>query len=148
MQPFESMKPVNAIPPGVIKDNAAFVSNVIDTAMPGNAQALVFVVSLGTIDADMAALKVMQSDTKTNDTTLGGTPEEVVDITDTITPGVGDDNGQIVVIIPLAGPRKRYVQIQATAGNGSAGTYLTAQAFFTNVGVPATDLDCLALIRV
>ena len=62
MRPFEHMKVLNAIPSGVIKDNAAFVSNVIDTGIAGGGATLTFAVNLGTIDADLSTFKVMQSD--------------------------------------------------------------------------------------
>lgn len=143
MNPIQSIKPFNAIPPGVIKDDAAFTSYVIDTAVAGGAKTLAFAILLGTIDADIATLKVMQSDTKTNDTTLGGTPDEVVDVLDTITPGDANDNAVGVLQVNLQGPHKRYMQLQATAGDGAAGTYLAAFAMLLNVGVPESDLGAL-----
>ena len=118
MQPFESMKVFNAIPPAVIRDDAAFVARTVDTAVAGGAQSLVFVCSLGSIDANLAVFKVMQSDVETDAVTLGGTPTEVVDILATVTPGTDDDNAIVVVIVDLKGPHKRYMQLQATAGNG------------------------------
>ena len=61
----------NAIPPGVIKDDAAFVSLVIDKQDLPGCDYLEFVIGLGATDVAMAVLKVMESATKTNDTTLG-----------------------------------------------------------------------------
>jgi hypothetical protein len=147
MQPFEHMKLVAAISPAAIKDDADFVSYVIDTALAGGAQALVFVGLFGSIDADMATLKVMQSETKTDATTLAGTPTELLDALDSIVPGANDDNKPIVVIVDLKQPHARYLQLQAKAGNGAAGTYFAAVGFFTNVGMPTSNLGALAVVQ-
>jgi hypothetical protein len=122
---------LQAIPPGIIKDNAAFTANVIDLAAEAvrGAQFLTFVVQLGSIDADMAVLRVMESDTKTNDTTLGGSPAAVVNVLTTVTPGASDDNKLYLVTVDLRATRERYLQLQATAGDGAAGTYLSALCF-------------------
>jgi hypothetical protein len=123
-----------AIPPGVIKDNAAFVSNAIDLAAEAvrGAQFVVFAVQLGATDIPLAVFKVMQSDTLTNPTTLGGVPTEVVDVTDSVTPGTTDDNKIYLISIDLRATRNRYLQLQVTAGNGTSGTYLSALAFAVN----------------
>lgn len=115
-----------AIPPGIIKDNAAFVSNVIDLNDFDGCSYLEFQGVIGTTDISMAVLKVMESDTKTNGTTLGGAPALVKD--STTKPGVADDEKTFVFGIDLCKTRQRYLQLQATAGNGSAGTYLAANA--------------------
>ncbi|MEM6392516.1 MAG: hypothetical protein AAF797_07065 [Planctomycetota bacterium] len=131
---------LNAIPPAEIKDDAAFVSNVIDlgTVQAAGADRLVFFVQLGSIDADLSVLKLVESDTLTNATTLGGTPADVLDALDQLTaaPGAADDSKLIRVELDLGSPRKRYVQLQATAGNGAAGTYLSALAVLTHVNTP------------
>lgn len=147
MQPFENMKVFNAIPTGVIKDNAAFVSNVIDTAIAGSAKALVVAVNIGSIDADLAVFKVMQSDTQTDSTTLGGVPTEVLDVTDSVTPGSDDDDTVVLIEIDLQGPHSRYMQLQGTAGDGAAGTYLSATAYLVNAGVPPTNSGALAYVK-
>ncbi len=117
-----------AIPPGIIKDDAAFVANVIDLADEAvrGAQFLIFEAMLGSIDADLAVLRVMESDTKTDATTLGGTPAVVVNALSTVVPGATDDNKIYRITIDLRAERKRYLQLQATAGDGAAGTYLSA----------------------
>lgn len=148
MQPFENMQVLPAIPPTAIKDDAAFVSNAVDIGVAGGAQSLVFAVFLGAIDADLAVFKVAQSDVLTNPTTLGGTPEDIIDITTIVTPGSDDDNKVVLVQVDLSAPRKRYIQLQVTAGNGAAGTFLSAGAFLVNVGVPATDAGALAYVKV
>lgn len=147
MQPFENMQAFNAIPPTAIKDNAAFVSNAIDTGVAGGAKSLVFNVLLGSIDADLATFKVAQSDDLTDETTLGGTPEDLVDITTTVTPGASDNNEVVLIEVDLTGPHKRYLQLQVTAGNGAAGTFLSAGAFLANVGVPPIGSGALAYVK-
>ncbi len=146
---IESQKIVKSIPPGVIKDNAAFTSYVIDTALAGGADELVFKIALGSIDADLAVLKVQQSDGKSSDTALDGNAADLLDVLAEMSaaPGDSDDNKNIVVRIDLKGEHKRYMQLLATAGDGAAGTYLSAIAEFTNVGVPEEDMGALAMIK-
>lgn len=116
-----------AIPPAAIKDDAAFSSLVIDRNDFPGCNYIEFVGQIGATDIALAALKVVESDTKTNSTTLGGTPADV-DAADTL-PGADDDNKTFVFGIDLSnGSRQRYLQLQATAGNGTAGTFLSAIA--------------------
>lgn len=147
MQMFEHTHGLPAIPPGVIKDDADFVARTIDMALAGGAQAAVFTVNIGSIDADLAVLKVMESETATDATTLGGTPSLVVDALATVVPGANDDNKLVHIIVDLKNRRKRFLQLQAKAGNGAAGTYLSATVHFTQVGVPAANLGGLAVVR-
>lgn len=123
---IQGTKIINAIPPAAIKDDAAFVSNVIDLNDFDGCGYIEFVVNLGSIDATMATLKVMESDTKTDATTLGGVPVEVKDVT--TKPG-NSDSGKVAVIgVDCRGARERYLQLEAAAGDGAAGTYLSAIA--------------------
>ena len=115
-----------AIAPGAIVDNAAFTSNVIDLNDFEGAGYLEFIVLIGATDIEMATLKVMESDTKSDATTLGGTPTLVKD--STTKPGATDDDKCCVFGVDLRAPRKRYLQLQATAGAGTSGTYLAAIA--------------------
>lgn len=126
MNYLQNTKLFNAIPPAAIKDNAAFSALVLDKTEFDQADYMEFIVTLGSIDATMAVLKVMESDTKTNDTTLGGTPTEVLDVT--TKPGATDDDKVAVIGVDLTASRKRYLQLQATAGDGAAGTFLSAVA--------------------
>lgn len=121
MKPLQNTKLYNAIPPAVIKDDAAFDSYVIDTAELNYGE---FHVLLGATDIAPAVFRVMESDTKTDSTTLGGTPAEVLDVA--TKPGAGSDNGIWVIGLDLTKARKRYIQLQVTAGDGTAGTYLAA----------------------
>ncbi|MBI1369137.1 MAG: hypothetical protein GC162_10845 [Planctomycetes bacterium] len=121
---LQNTKIQGAILPAAIKDDAAFAAQVIDkTDFPG-CDYLEFVGVLGSIDATAAVLKVMESDTKTNATTLGGTPSLVKD--STTKPGANDDGKTFVFGIDLHKTRQRYLQLQGTAGDGAAGTFLAA----------------------
>lgn len=126
MKQLQNSKVFNLIPPAAIKDNAAFSTLVLDLVDFDGADYVEFVGVLGSIDASMAVLKVMESDTKTDATTLGGTPTLVVDAT--TKPGASDDNKPFVFGLDLRKPRERYLQLQATAGDGAAGTFLSAVA--------------------
>jgi len=119
----------NAIPPAAIKDDAAFSSLVIDKKDLRGAAYAEFVIALGATDVAMATLKVMESDTKTNDTTLGGTPAEVIDTASK--PGATDDDKVLVIGVDLRKSRQRYMQLQAprkppAPENGSQSTFLSA----------------------
>ena len=130
-----------AIPPAAIKDNAAFVSNVIDKLDFPGCSYLEFQGTLGTIDATMAVLKVQESDTKTDATTLGGTPADLHDVT--TKPGASDGGKTFTIGIDLTKSRERYLQLQATAGNGDAGTFLSANV----VGYRPTNASSRAADR-
>jgi len=115
-----------AIPPSIIRNNAAYVSFVIDrNDLPGSPY-LEFIGVVGATDIAMAVLKVVESDTKQSTTVLGGTPTDVLDVVNK--PGAGDTDLSFVVDVDLRKQRKRYLQLQATAGSGTAGTYLAAVA--------------------
>lgn len=124
MNEVQQTKMQIAIAPAAIVDDAAFTSNVIDkTDFPG-CDYLEFVGVIGATDVAMATLKVMESDTKTDATTLGGTPAEVKD--SSTKPGATDDNKLFVFGVDLKASRERYLQLQATAGDGTSGTFLSA----------------------
>ncbi len=128
-----------AIAPAAIKDNAAFDSFVIDRNDFPGADYIEFIANIGSIDAEMAVLKVMESDTKTDATTLGGTPALVKD--STTKPGATDDNKIVIFGIDLRKARERYLQLQATAGDGAAGTFLSAIAVATRKINTSSDAD-------
>jgi len=133
-----------AIAPAAIKDDAAFDSFVIDKNDFPGCDYLEFVGIIGATDVEMAVLKVMESDTKTNSTTLGGTPALVKD--STTKPGATDDNKAFVFGVDLRKNRERYLQLQATAGDGTSGTFLSAVAIgrrLSEAGSGATKRNLL-----
>lgn len=117
-------KYVSITPPAAIKDNDSYTTSEIDTL---GWDYLEIIVYLGATDVDMTALKVTESDTSGSSHT---------DITGLVTSGTtGDErlpqeedgNKFWVFNIDLRG-RKRYIDLVATAGNGTNGTYLAALA--------------------
>jgi hypothetical protein len=122
MQKLQALKFVNATPPAAIVDNGAFTANAIDTKDYDEA---VLVASLGATDIALAALKLQECDTE------GGTYEDVAgadfSVSPLALPGAGDDSKLVGVFVDLIG-RKRYLKLAATAGDGTAGTYLSVLA--------------------
>jgi hypothetical protein len=117
------------------QDNTAFTGQVLDKAsfLPTGAKGVLFLVYTGDIAADLAALKVQQSDTKTDATTLGGSPTDVHDVT--TKPANADDNSLWLVYVPMEKWDNQYLQLQATAGDGSGTeSYLAAVAIADTPG--------------
>lgn len=133
-------KVVLCIPPGVVVDNAAYTSTVIDTA--GFDQCTIYVTT-GFTDIALAALKVQEADAATSATALTsgadvsglvwGTSLLPNSSTTSSLPSASDDNKVFAAFINTS-TRKRYLQIQATAGDGTTGTYLSAIAILSKAG--------------
>lgn len=107
------MKFVNVTPPAAIVDNASFTTNSIDTKGWSYCTILF---SLGATDIAMAALKVQESDTDGSYADITGATFA------SALPGATDDNKIYAFHINLIG-RKRYLDVVATAGDGTAGTF-------------------------
>ena len=126
MNALQNVKVVNVTPPAAIVDNASFTTNSIDTAGYGK---LAVYFSLGATDIAMSALKLQESD---DDSSYG-------DITGCVygasgyaaLPTATDDNKVFGFFVNLAG-RKRYIDVVATAGDGSTGTYGSCIAVLYN----------------
>ncbi|MEM6334867.1 MAG: hypothetical protein AAF823_16165 [Planctomycetota bacterium] len=146
MTPIQNLIFRPAIPPAAQADNTAPASNVIDINDGGGAAYLIFILTLGATDVALAELKVNESDARTDDTTLdAGT--EVVDWSATKTlPGATDDDKVFAVVVDLRKSRKRYQQLALTAGNGASGTFVSAVAFFSNVGKSDAAMGCADLL--
>ena len=133
MNSLQNVKVVNFCPPGAIVDNADFTTTAIDTA--GFGKVAVFF-SLGATDIAMGALKLQQSD----DSGMSG----AADITGAVfgasgapaLPSATDDNKVYAFHVSLQG-KKRYLDLVATAGTGSTGTYASGIAVLYN----GTDFD-------
>jgi hypothetical protein len=119
-------KVVSVTSPGAIVDNAAFTTATIDTK--GYAL-LKIVMHFGAIDIAMAALKVQESD----DSGMSGATDisGLVGGTDFTLPADSVDDGFAVFNVNLKGNRKRYIDVVATGGNGTAGTYMSAAAYLS-----------------
>lgn len=118
----------NVISPAAIVDNASFTTNEIDTVVDGvKFDHVTIVFQLGATDIAMAALKLQESDTAGSghaDVTgaVGGTNFDLP---------TADDDDKIVVFSVNCTNRKRFLDLVATAGNGSLGTYASAVAILT-----------------
>jgi hypothetical protein len=134
MNNLQNVKVVNVTPPAAIVDNASFTTTTIDT-LGFNKVAIYF--SLGATDIAMTALKLQESD----DSGMSG----AADITGAVygasgapaLPTADDDNKVFGFFIDLKG-RKRYLDVVATAGNGSVGTFGACTAHLYN-GNATTD---------
>lgn len=122
MIPVQGMKFLNVTPPAAIVDNAAFVTNEIDTA---GWDYITIICIFGAMDIAMAALKVQESDTSgsgfadiTGATFAGSLPSAT------------DDNNLFAFYLDLR-KRKRYLDMVATGGDGAAGTYMSAIAILS-----------------
>lgn len=128
MNALQNVKVVNVTPPAAIVDNASFSTTTIDTAGYGK---LAVYFSLGATDIAMSALKIQESD----DSGMSG----AADITGLVygasgapaLPSATDDNKIFGFFVNLAG-RKRYLDVVATAGDGSTGTYGSCVAVLYN----------------
>lgn len=117
-------------PPGAIVDDAAYTTTALDTA--GWSHVDIYV-GIGATDIAMAALKVQESDDSgmSSPADITGCVAATSTLPESgatsVLPTADHDNTFHVFSIPTMG-RKRYFDLVATAGDGTAGTYLTAFA--------------------
>jgi hypothetical protein len=138
MEQLQHAKKGIAILPQTL-DGATATSYVIDTA---GVDYVNIDVVIGTTDIAMTTLKVQESDTKTDSTTLSSG----ADITGLVygasgyaaLPTATDDNKIFSFEINTQG-RKRYLQLVAVAGNGTTGVALAAQYNAGKIGNQSLD---------
>lgn len=148
----QNQKIVVLTPPAAIVDNAAFTTATLDTL--GWAYCTIYCV-FGAMDIAMAALKVQES----NDSGMSGAADvtglvygtsALADSTTTSSlPSATSDNTVFAFDISLNG-RKRYLDVSATGGDGSAGTYLTIFAVLSRgkeVPNSASERGLAAVLR-
>ena len=126
MNRLQNVKYVAITPPGAILDDASATTAEIDTL---GFDYLTIVCQVGATDIAMTALKVTESDTSGSnhaDVTglVFGTSTDIDGNTSAL-PSATDDNKFFVFQIDLRG-RKRYIDLTATMGNGTAGGYFVA----------------------
>ena len=146
----QTEKLVSITPPAAIVDNASLATASIDTL--GFDYCTIYLY-LGAMDIAMTALKVQESD---NDSTYAdvaglvfGTSTNTGGSASTL-PSATDDNKFFAFEIDLRG-RKRYLDLVATCGDGSAGTYACAWAVLSRAeAMPkvAADRGCSQILRV
>ncbi len=151
MNPLQHVKYLSLIDPAAIVDDDSFDTNEIDTKDYDYAT---IIFQYGTSDIAMAALKVTESDSSGSghaDVTglIVGTSDNVDGDTSSL-PSATDDDKIVVFEIDVRN-RKRYLDLVATAGNGSSGTYASACCLLSKANVVPTsvsDRGCLELLRV
>jgi hypothetical protein len=141
MNILQQSKLVSITPPAARVDNAAVTTTAVDTFGFNKMKVVVY---LGDTDIAMTALKLTESD----DSGMSG----ATDITGAIfgtsvnpdtgatsaLPTASDDNKFFVFFVDLKG-RKRYIDLAATAGDGTAGTFIAAWAELSDaLTVPST----------
>jgi hypothetical protein len=120
MKHAQNFKFVSITPPAAIVDNAAFTTASIDTR---GYKYMVVIAFFGAMDIAMAALKLQQSDTDGSYADVTGGDFSV---SGTL-PSATADNTAVAWFVDLKG-KKRYFDVSATGGDGTAGTYLTVVA--------------------
>ncbi len=131
MKESQATKIVAITPPGAILDDTSATTNVVDTI--GFGYATVYV-HIGATDIAMIALMLQHSDTKSSDTALtSGADITGADFTGSL-PSSTADNGFWAFFVDLKG-LGRYLDLVATIGNGSTGTYFTAFAILSEANI-------------
>jgi hypothetical protein len=147
----QAVKVVRVIDPAAIKDNASWTAVEIDRLGFDYCQIYCYV---GATDIAHVALKVQESGTSGSGFTdvtglVFGTSTNTDGAASTL-PSATDDNKFFCFDIDLRG-RKRYLSVVATAGDGTAGTYMTAWAVLSRAGetpMSATQRGCAQILRV
>jgi len=141
MDKLQQVKYVKCIGSEGQVDNSAITSTVVDCAGFDHAT---FIIDVGTTDVAMTALKVQEADAKTSATALTsgadvtglvwGTSTDPDSGSTSSLPSDTADNTLYAAHVDLK-TRKRYLQIQATAGNGTTGTAVNAYCILSKAGV-------------
>lgn len=133
MKESANQKIVLITPPGAIIDDAALTTAAVDCK--GYRQCDIYVI-IGATDIALAALSVSQSDDDSSYAALtnanfatGLMPDGVAAVLPAASGATGD-NTVHKVSIDLRG-KKRYMDLQATGGNGSSGAYIMAFAILS-----------------
>lgn len=148
---IENFKLVSVTPPAAIVDDAAYTTVEVDTKGWDHAR---FIVYIGATDIAMAALQVTESDTTgANHVAIAGTVfGTATDLEGNTTdlPSATDDNTFVVIDIDLRG-RKRFLDLNMTAGNGTAGTFAAALCeLYRGEALPTTVAGhgCSGMIKI
>jgi len=146
---LQHSKYLQVIAPVAIVDDASWTTNEIDTA---GYNYLTVVVSIGATDIAFAALKMQQSDTSGSgfaDLTgvLDSDGDTDIDGTASTLPTATDDNKLFIFQVDLRG-KKRYFDLVATAGDGTAGTFASAYAILSKADDAPTSSANMGAINV
>jgi hypothetical protein len=150
MNSAQQAKKLIVISPAAISDNASPTTNSIDTK---GFDYLEVDVMIGASDIAMAVLKLQSSDTDGSyaDVTglIWGTSANIAGATSTL-PSATDDNKIFSFQVDLRG-QKRYFDLVATTGDGTAGTYITAIARLSmakDMPTTAAEQGCAEILRI
>ncbi len=120
--------------PGAIVDNAAFTTTAIDTA--GFRYCTIYVL-FGAMDIAMAALKVQESDASNMSGAVDVSGADF-SVSPATLPSATADNKLYAIDVNLDG-RLRYLDLSATGGDGTTGTYMVAWAVLSKAAIePST----------
>lgn len=136
-----SYKVVPVIAPVAIKDNASWTVIDVDTL---GFNFVTFIFQLGATDIEVATLKLKECDTS------GGSFVDVDGLdysSDSTLPTAGEDGGLFGFDVEMAG-RKRFLRLEATAGDGSAGTFASALAILSRGQLTPTTATERGFIRL
>ena len=122
MVPIQNTKIVSLISPVAIKDNAAWVTAEIDTL---GYDYITLVFNIGATDIAIADLQVTES------STAGSGHADITGAT--FAPSATNDNTTWAIELDLR-KRMRYIDVDATSGNGTAGTYMSGVAILSRAG--------------
>jgi hypothetical protein len=140
----QNTKTVIVTPPAAIVDNAAIATTAIDTL--GWRHCLILVI-FGATDIAMTALKLQHSDASGS----GFADIPNADFSATALPSATSDNTAWAFDVALTGKKKRYLDVVATGGDGTAGTYCTIIAVLSrgeNVPNSASERGLTGLLSV
>jgi hypothetical protein len=142
---------VQLTPPAAIVDNTSYTVAELDTK---GFDYCTIVCCLGATDIAMTALTVTESDTSgsghANVTGLIMGTSTNIDGSTSALPISTDDNTIQLFEVDLRG-RKRYLDVTATAGDGTAGTYMTILAILSKAEeapVSMAERGCNEILRV
>lgn len=124
MQLLQRLNFFQVTAPVAVNDNTAYTTTTIDTL---GYDELLIEVAFGAMDIAVAALKLQESDSSNmaSATDISGADFSVSPAT---LPSATDDNHFYGIHVKLGGPRKRYMDLSFTAGDGAVGTYASVNA--------------------
>lgn len=131
MNHLASVKIVGITPPAAIVDNAAFTTASIDTKGFDYARITCY---FGAMDIAMSVLKLRHSDDDSTYTDVTGGDYSSAGTL----PSATSDNTFIEWLVDLRG-KKRYLDVSATGGDGTTGTYMTAFALLSKAAIQPSD---------
>lgn len=122
MMKLQNIRFQNVTPPAAIVDNAAFTTASVDTR---DCEEAMFIVALGALDIALVVMKLRESDDDSAYVDISGADFSVAPLT---LPSSTADNNLYGVYVRCGGPRRRYLDLSLTGGDGTLGTFATVLA--------------------